>query len=178
MMSKKSSQLLSRKTRLLDQLSHQIKQAPTTDLPSPAINSKFALLESRIKLNTEKENPIAALRDRVKLEGYKSKLAIIKYLEYTIESSKKFQSIESIVKHTQWLLGKSQKLEKKLVLPESVIEGKVFVDLKKNHHQFLKENNTYQDILKFISNNPRKIASTHWFQEFSFVISHFLCESF
>ena len=130
------NQLLSRKTRLLDQLSNQIKQASTTDLPSPTINTKLALLESRIKLNTEKENPIAALRDKAKLEGYKSKLAIIKYLEYTIESSKKFQSIESIVKHTQWLLGKSQKIEKKLVLPESVIEGKVFLDLKKNYHEF------------------------------------------
>ena len=172
------NQLLSRKTRLLDELSNQIKQASTTDLPSPTINTKLALLESRIKLNTEKENPIAALRDKAKLEGYKSKLAIIKYLEYTIESSKKFQSIESIVKHTQWLLSKSQKLEKKLVLPESVIEGKVFLDLKKNHHEFLKENNTYQDILKYVSNNPRKIASTHWFQEFSLLsaisyVNHF-----
>ena len=42
----------------------------------------------------------------------------------------------------------------------------------------MKENNTYQDILKFISNNPRKIASTHWFQEFSLLsaisyVNHF-----
>jgi MscS family membrane protein len=84
-----------------------------------------------------------------------------------MESSKNFQTIDAIVKHSQRLLAKSQKIENKLVLPETESEGKVFHDLKTNYHNFLKENNSYQDILKYISNNPRKIASTHWFQEFS-----------
>ena len=172
------NQLLPGKMRILDQLCKQIKLATTIELPSPVIGTEFILLESRIKLNTEKENALTALRDRVKLEGYKSKLAIIKYLEYSIESSKNFQSIESIVKHSQQLLDTSQRVENKLVLPETVIEGKVYLDLKSNHHEFLKENNTYQDILKYISNNPRKIASTHWFQEFSLLsaisyVNHF-----
>jgi len=159
--------LLSEKAALLDQLSRQLKQAVTTELPSPVIGAELVLLESRIKLNTEKENPLAALRDKVKLEQYKSKQATIKYLEYLIESSKNFQTIDAIVKHSQRLLAKSQKIENKLVLPETESEGKVFHDLKTNYHNFLKENNSYQDILKYISNNPRKIASTHWFQEFS-----------
>ncbi len=159
--------LLLEKAVLLDQLSRQLKQAVITELPSPVIGSELVLLESRVKLNTEKENPLAALRDKVKLEQYKSKQATIKYLEYLMESSKNFQRIDVIVKHSQRLLTKSQKLENKLVLPEIESEGKVFHDLKTNYQHFLKENNTYQDILKYISNNPRKIASTHWFQEFS-----------
>ncbi len=43
----------------------------------------------------------------------------------------------------------------------------VLAAYKENKKEFDRINQTYQDILIFVVNNPREIASTHWFQQFS-----------
>jgi MscS family membrane protein len=171
-------QLLEKRSEVLVKLITQLKLTVVSRLPGTVISKSVAFLESRIKVNTERENQLAAQRDLVKLEGYKTNRAIRVYLEYLIESSNNYQSIESIVDKSQKLLEKSQNVEKNLVLPEDTLEGNVFLDLEKNHQQFLLANNSYQDILTFIISNPRQIASVHWFQEFSLLsaisyVNHF-----
>ena len=65
-------------------------------------------------------------------------------------------------------------MEKKHVFPELDGEGNIYVELKENHMGFLQVIKSYQDILTYVIINPRRIASVHWFQEFSLlaVIAH------
>lgn len=159
--------LLKNKNNILDELLKQLKEETVVQQPIIGTRNDLSLLESRIKLNIEKGSSVAAKRDQVKLEEFKTNLSIKEYLEYLIQSSKNYQSIEAIVDKSQWLLDKSQKIENSLALPKTTDSSDVFQELKKNYQASLKVNNSYQDILKYVVDHPRKIASIHWFQEFS-----------
>ncbi|MCF6202051.1 MAG: mechanosensitive ion channel family protein [Methylococcaceae bacterium] len=170
--------LLERKIDVLDKLLAQLKLEEVDQLPPANLGRNIDLLESRIKLNKERNNLIAAQRDQIKLAEHKVNLAIKKYLEYLIKVSKNYQSIESIVGRSQHLLDKSRKKSKKIVLPEVTSESSVFFELKSNYQRYKQTNESYQDILKYVISNPRKISSVHWFQEFSLLsaisyINHF-----
>lgn len=170
--------LLEKRLVVLTELMMQLKKANVSSFSSFVDNKAMVFLESRIKVNTERANHFAAQRDLVKLEGYKANQAIKNYLEYLIEASKSYQSINVIVKKSQALLDASIKKENELVLPDVEIEGTVFLALKKNHNFFLQVSDSYQDILVHVINNPRQIASVHWFQEFSLIsaisyVNHF-----
>ncbi|MEE9339072.1 MAG: mechanosensitive ion channel family protein [Methylococcaceae bacterium] len=170
--------LLERKIDVLDNLLAQLKLEEEDLLPSVNLGRNIDLLESRIKLNKERNNLIAAQRDQIKLTEHRVNLAIKKYLEYLIKVSKNYQSIESIVGRSQHLLDKSRKKGKKIILPEVTSESSVFFELKSNYQRFKQTNESYQDILKYVISYPRKIASVHWFQEFSLLsaisyINHF-----
>ncbi|MCK5830286.1 MAG: mechanosensitive ion channel family protein [Methylococcales bacterium] len=159
--------LLKSKIGILDDLLKQLKLEVGVQLPNIGNGKDISIIESRVKLNLERGNSLAAQRDQIRLVEYKTNVAIKEYLEYLIKSSKNYQSIEGIVDQSQRLLNKSQGMENNLALPEDTGEGKVFLELKQNYQEFLKVNNSYQDVLKYIIDNPRKIASIHWFQEFS-----------
>jgi len=170
--------LLEKKIDVLDKLLAQLRLEEEDQLPSANLGRNIGLLESRIKLNNERNNLIAAQRDQIKLAEHKVNLAIKNYLEYLIKVSKNYQSIESIVGRSQHLLDKSRKKAKKIVLPEVTSESSVFFELKSNYQRFKQTNESYQDILKYVISYPRKIASVHWFQEFSLLsaisyINHF-----
>ncbi len=161
------NQLLEKRIKVLDNLMVQLRAAKKINLPEVYVNRDLGVLESRIEVNTEKGNRLAALRDQVKLETYKTKQAIRDYLQFLIKASKKYQTIEEIVSHSQTLLDELVENKKKIVLPKDALESQVFVDLKKNYQQFLLESNSYQDILMHVISYPRQISSVHWFQEFS-----------
>ena len=172
------NELLDKRLAVLDELMRQLRKANVSSLSSFVDNKGMVFLESRIKVNTERANHLAAQRDLVKLEGYKANQAIKNYLEYLIEASKSYQSIDAIVSKSQQLFDTSIKKEFELNLPEVEIEGAVFLALKKNYQLFLHANDSYQDILLYVINNPRQIASVHWFQEFSLIsaisyVNHF-----
>lgn len=159
--------LLEQKVGALNRLMANLKLAVTKRLPAIVFNKDLTYLESRVKVNAEKGNHQAALRDQIKIETYAVNQAIRTYLASLIDASKKYQSIESVISFSQDLLGKSVIAEKKLILPETDNEGRIYQELKKNHQTYLQVSNSYQDILMYVINNPRKIVSTHWFQEFS-----------
>ena len=170
--------LLERKIDVLDKLLAQLRLEEEDQLPSANLGRNIDFLESRVKLNKERNNLIAAQRDQIKLAEHRVTLAIKNYLEYLIKVSKNYQSIESIVGRSQHLLDKSRKTGKKIVLPEVSSESSVFFELKGNYQRFKQTNESYQDILKYVISYPRKIASVHWFQEFSLLsaisyINHF-----
>ncbi|MCK4840456.1 MAG: mechanosensitive ion channel family protein [Methylococcales bacterium] len=172
------NEMLKNKIDTLDRLIEQLRVAKSSHLLSVVSKNKLAFLESRIKANTERGNDLAAQRDQIKLEGYRVKQSIRFYLEYLIQASKNYQTIEAIVKKSQTLLDESLSQEKQLVLPEGVLESNVFLELKNNHQDFLLDNDSFQDMLEYIISNPRKIASVHWFQEFSLLsaisyVNHF-----
>jgi len=172
------NQLLEEKTIILDVLMAKLRIEPSSQLPAYEVQNELAYLESRISVNTERGNLLAALRDQTKLKAYLANQEIRQFLRYLIESSNSYQTIESIVGRAQTELEANLKKETKLLLPEAAVKGLVFQALQKNHHLFLQATNSYRDILHYVINNPRQIASVHWFQEFSLLsaisyINHF-----
>ena len=171
-------QLLEEKVTVLDGLMEQLKRASVSSLPTTNLSKKIEFLESRIEVNKKRGNNLAAQRDQIKLQKYKTDQAIWTYLRFLIESSKNYQSIQYIESESRKLLKASMANEDKYELPEIKGEGKIYEELKKNYQEFLQVSNSYQDILTYVSINPRKIASVHWFQEFSLLsaisyVNHF-----
>jgi MscS family membrane protein len=170
--------LLKNKLDRLDNLLGQLKQEKGAQLPSIIEHKDTELLTSRIKLNTKKGLLTAAQRDQIELAEYKVNLAIQSYLNYLIKSSINYRGIDKIIEHSQRLIDKNLTLSKSIATPASSGEGRIFLKLQHNYQQFLQTNQSYQDILKYVINNPRKIASIHWFQEFSLLsgisyVNHF-----
>ncbi len=159
--------LLGKRLGILDSLMMQLRLTSASNLPPFVVNKDLMFLESRIKVNTKRANHLATQRDLIRLEGYKANQAIKVYLEYLIDWSRTYKSIEAIIKKSQQLLDESVKKESELSVPELDAESSVFLALKKNYQMFLRDNDSYQDILLYVINHPRKIASIHWFQEFS-----------
>jgi len=170
--------LLKQKTGTLELLMQQLKAAKNLHLVSAKVTEQLSFLESRIGVNTERGNDLAVIRDKNKLRTYKTNRLIKEYLEYLIESSKSYQAIDVIVQRSQKELEANLKQEAKLVLPKVDVEGSLYLEVKKNHKLYLKTSNSYRDILTHVINNPRAIASIHWFQEFSLLsaisyVNHF-----
>ncbi len=170
--------LLGTKVFALEKLIQQLKLETDTRLKSLSNQDDLAFLESRIDINTERGNDLAAQRDTIKLKTQNINQSIRHYLEYLIESSNNYQTIESIVEQSQKELDDNSKIQTKLVLPDIDVKGSVYADVQKNHQLFLQTSNSYRDILNYVINNPRQIASIHWFQEFSLLsaisyVNHF-----
>jgi len=169
--------LLKQKAEVLDLLMLQLRAKKSTDLSLNKLNSDPDFLEARIRINSERGNELAALRDITKLKIYKSNQAIRKYLEYLIEASTSYKDIEAIVEKSRQELKLILKQEE-LLLPEGEVEGSLFLEVKENHRLFLETSHSYRDILNYVISNPRAIASIHWFQEFSLLsaisyVNHF-----
>jgi len=168
--------LLKEKADVLELLMLQLKTEKGLRLVPAKINEKQSFLESRIRINTERGHELAVFRDEYKLKIYTINNSIRTYLEYLIESSKNYQTIDIIVETSQKKLDANLKQEISLALPE--VEGSLSLEVKKNHQLFLKTSQSYRDILSYVISNPREIASTHWFQEFSLLsaisyVNHF-----
>jgi len=169
--------LLKQKAEVLDLLMLQLRAKKSTDLSLNKLNSDPDFLEARIRINSERGNELAALRDITKLKIYKSNQAISKYLEYLVEASTSYKDIEEIVEKSRQELKLILKQEE-LLLPEGEVEGSLFLEVKENHRLFLETSHSYRDILNYVISNPRAIASIHWFQEFSLLsaisyVNHF-----
>ena len=170
--------LLEKRAELLDNLMKELRSAAGSKFIPVVFNKDIIFLESRIQVNTERGNKLAAQRDQVKLEIHKTDHAIKSYLYFLYQASKDYRSIEFIRNKSLKLLEESQDLDKKHVFPKLDGEGSVYVELKKNHMGFLQAIKSYQDILSYVIVNPRRIASVHWFQEFSLLsaithVNHF-----
>jgi MscS family membrane protein len=159
--------LLEKRAEVLDYLMRDLKSAVGLKFIPASVNKEIRLLESRIQVNTERGNELAAQRDQTKLEIHKTDQAIKSYLNFLYEASKDYRRIEFIKNKSQKFLEESQSFEKKFILPDLDEVGSVVVELKKNHMDLLQAINTYQDVLSHVIVNPRRIASVHWFQEFS-----------
>jgi len=171
-------ELLTQKTEVLKLLMQQLKAKKNMGLSPNKFNGDPDFLEARIRVNSERGNKLAALRDITKLKVYKSNQAIRKYLEYLVEASTRYINIEKIVEKSRQELKLIVKQEEELVLPEVEVEGSLFLEVEENHRLFLETNHSYRDILNYVIDHPRQIASIHWFQEFSLLsaisyVNHF-----
>ena len=174
----KINALIERRVGALDTLMEQLKLTLISKITPSDRELKMDFLESRIQINQKKGNNLAVKRDQIKVEQYRTNLAIRNYLKFLIESSKNYKSIDFISIESRELLDESIKIENQLNLPDIKDESRVSIDLKNNYQEFLKSINSYQDVLMYVIINPRKIASIHWFQEFSLLsaisyINHF-----
>ena len=161
------NQLLQEQISQLDQLMTILKRTSVRKLPKIGNERQLSFFQSRITVNQERGNEMAVLRDQLSVEHWNASQAINRYIEYLIEASNRYKGIQTIVVDSQAAFNKSQRVADLLQLPESKEENQITVDVRKNHQQFTRVNTTYQDILKYVINNPRKIASIHWFQQFS-----------
>ncbi|WP_051906543.1 mechanosensitive ion channel domain-containing protein [Methylomarinum vadi] len=172
------SALLEQQADQLERLLRQLRTTTLARLPSAIDVKRQNLLESRMAINQERGNKIAVLRDMAELETAKTRQAVRSYLEFLIQASANYVGIDEIVAASQRLLEKSRQRAETLKLPAVPVEGQIFAAFEHNQQQFTLVNTTFQDILKYVVNNPRQIASTHWFQEFSLLsiisyINHF-----
>lgn len=171
--------VLEKRDETLKQILQVVKKVKTFHLPVvSASKQELTFLASRVRVNTERGNELAAQRDLTKLEGYKAGHKIRKYLVRLRRSSKSYETIDEIVAYSQKLLDQNLAIEKKLLLADELPENRISQQLKENYQQFLIVSNSYQDILTYVISNPREIASVHWFQEFSLLsaismINHF-----
>ncbi len=159
--------LLEQQAVQLERLLRRLRTTSVVRLPATVSDKKQSLLESRMAINRERGNQLALLRDRAELETGKTRQAIRAYLEYLIQASANYSGVGEIIDTSQQRLERSQRLAENLKMPTTPGEGPIVAALKENHLQFTLVNTTFQDILKYVINNPRQIASSHWFQEFS-----------
>lgn len=170
--------LLEQQVELLEGLMRQLRAASIVRFPDVMTDKQLNFLESRMAINRERGNTYAVLRDKAELETAKTRESIYGYLAYLIQASNNYVAIEDIVNNSQQKLDASRQMAAKLRSPDPGVEGSVFAAYQNNYIQFESVNATFQDILKYVINNPRQIASTHWFQEFSLLsvisyVNHF-----
>lgn len=175
---KSINKLIETKNITLELLMKKLREASGFKMLSLDDKNKLTFLSSRIEINVERGNHLAGLRDKILLKTHRTNQEIKRYLEYLIESSNNYQTIDSIIALSQKKLDANLKMSTKLVLPDVEVKGAVYHDAQRNHQQFLQASNSYRDILNHVINHPREIASVHWFQEFSLLsaisyVNHF-----
>lgn len=171
-------QMLEKENQLLAELMALLKVTTVERLPVAVTSKKLNFLKSRIAANKERNNQLAVKRDQIGLAVYQIRQATRDFIQYLIKASNSYESIDQIVSETHKALTKSQKLSDNIELPEDVLESVVYTELKQNYHQFQQVNGVFQSLVLYVQNNPRSIATTHWFQEFSLMaaisfVNHF-----
>ncbi len=171
-------QVLEKENQLLAELMALLKSTTIERLPVAVTSKKLNFLKSRIAANKERNNQLAMLRDQVDLAAYQTRQATRDFIQYLIKASNSYESIDQIVSETHKALARSQNLSNEIELPEETIESVIYTELKNNYQQFQQANGVYQSLVLYVQNNPRSIAKTHWFQEFSLMaaisfVNHF-----
>ena len=153
----------------------------TTDIDKlpPAVNRReIEFLNSRIAINEERGNEIAVQRDQVKLAYYKVIQGINDYIAFLIQSSNNFEGIDRIVGKSVETRSAFEQISNDLSMPEGDLTGTVAQSLENNYLQLKAAEDTFQDLLTFVINNPGLIASTHWFQKFTLISAISFVNSF
>ncbi len=166
---KQLSQILEQKNETLIHLGNLLRQHPVRKLPIAISAKRHALLKSRIKINQERGNDLAVLRDRAELETGNTRQKIRQYLIYLSQVSNKNIAIEKVISYSQKLLENTRELAKELQLSDDLAlqQSPVLDDVKNKLAQFEAVNNTFQDILGFVVSNPRQFVTTQWYQDLS-----------
>lgn len=172
------NQMLEKENQLLTDLMALLKASTLERLPVAVSAQKLNFLRSRVAANTERHNDLAVQRDQIALATYQTQQALRNFIQYLIKASNRYEGIDEIVAETHKALTQSQNLAEQVQLPEEVLESTVFNELKTNYHNFQLANASYQRVVLYVQNNPRSIATTHWFQEFSLLavismVNHF-----
>lgn len=161
--------LLIEKNFQIESLLKLIKQTRSQNLPKPTDDKRNTFLRSRIKINQEKQNTTAVLRDQIELAVLNTRQSITDYLHYLNKAHQNYDDTESIVKTSEKHLQQSRAQTEKISLPDKLPEGRLLDELLHNHHLFSLVNTSYQDILLHVIQYPHQLASRHWFQQFTLV---------
>jgi len=166
---KQLSQILEQKNEALTQLGNLLRQYPVRKLPIAISAKRHALLKSRIKINQERGNNLAVLRDRAELEAGNTRQKIRQYLIYLSQASNENIAIDKVISYSQKLLEKTRELAKELQLSDDLTlqQSPILDDVKNKLARFEAVNNTFQDILGFVISNPRQFVTTQWYQDLS-----------
>ncbi len=159
--------LLEKKSNILNQLVTLLGKTSLDELPIYEDTDQIQFLNSRIAINDSRGNDLAVQRDKAKLAYFRIKREILEYLQYLIEASRSYTSVDEIVDKSVARLNAVRKEMQQYKLPKGGDSSKVYAELKKNIFDLKLVFDTYQDILSFVIANPGKITTTHWFQKIS-----------
>ena len=167
--------LLEQQHTILGKLMLRLRQTELVKLPRIEDLWQRNKLEAKIKINEEQGNKLAVRRDRVLLAYYKIQQDMRDYLQYLIKVSNDYAIVDNIINASLQKRNETSQYMQQFDEPVIEQEGAVYAQLKKNYQQLKNVYDAYYDLLTFVINNPKKIAKTHWFQQFSLlsVISFF-----
>jgi MscS family membrane protein len=163
--------MLGKKNKVLEKLIAFLGEATVDELSVSEQINRQNFLNSRIVANEERDNDLAVQRDKVKLAYYKISQNTSDYLQYLINASRDYSSVDEIVKESVIRFNATKNEIKQYKVPEYDSSSRVFLALKKNNEELNLAHKTYRDILSFVISNPGKIATTHWSQNFSLLSS-------
>ncbi len=161
--------LLVEKAFQIENLLSQLRLVKQQALPELVDKQRDQFLQSRIKINQEKKNDKAVLRDKAELAVENTRRQIGEYLQFLHESSKNYVAEQEIIAKSESLLQKSRQQGEDLRVPENIVQGRLYEEFKHNHQVFSQVNATYQDILLHVIQHPQHISSRHWFQEITLI---------
>jgi MscS family membrane protein len=169
------NQLLVKENKVLASLMQLLRATSIEQLPHVVHGKQLDFLNSRIAINKERGNEIAVQRDQVKLAYYRANQSLREYVNYLIQASKDYIPIDVIILESERALQQSKNQAKEITLPKVLTGSSVYKELEKNYMDFMNVNNAYQDVIDYVISNPREIAKSHWFQQFTLLsaISYF-----
>lgn len=170
--------LLDDENQELSRLMALLKTTNVDKLPSPVNRKEMEFLTSRIEINQARGNKLAVQRDQFKLAYFKVIQGINDYIEFLIQSSRNFEGIDEIISKSVETRTAFEQISKEVSLPEDDLTSSVGQALEKNYLEFKIAEDTFNDILTFVINNPGMIASTHWFQKFTLLSAISFVNSF
>ncbi|NOQ34873.1 MAG: mechanosensitive ion channel [Methylococcaceae bacterium] len=170
--------LLNQQNQLLNKLMLELKKTSVEKLPVAIDKTRLNFLETRINVNKEKGHKLAVTRDELKRAYYHTQQSTHDLISYLIKAAHNYESADKVITFTDNALAKNLKLLETMNLPAEEKESRIYKDLQKNHAEFELVNDTYRDILRYVSNNPTKISEAHWIQKFSLMsmityVNHF-----
>jgi len=159
--------LLKQQNQALAQLMGSIRASSIENFPEVVDKKRLNFLENRITVNKERGHLLAIQRDAAKIGYYQTQQALYDFILYLITAVHDYKKAEEVVIAADLALKNSKELAQNLSLPKEHSESPIYTALEKNHADFNLVNDSYQDLLLYVSNNPRQIIIKHWLQSVS-----------
>lgn len=157
-----ANELLNKKNVILSDLFTFLKNASIDKINFPKNTDSIDFLNSKIKMNIERNNLVATQRDQYKIKKIEAELKLKEFVEGLLSAKNNYLSMADILEFAL----KSNNLEFKETLTETGT-GKVYIELKNNYNELQETVKVYHDIVDFIINNPGEMAQSRWIDHFS-----------
>ncbi len=157
--------LLDKKTTQLTDLMLLLRSTQIDTLPVPVSSERINFIKSRIAINQERGNKLAVLRDQVQDQYYITLIDTRQFILDLINAAKNYQSTSDVEDLANKALADYKKKQSIFNIPNYENNAStIYQTLQQNYTQLLIANTTYLDLMNFVINHPKLIASTHWFQ--------------
>ncbi|MGR9072988.1 MAG: mechanosensitive ion channel family protein [Gammaproteobacteria bacterium] len=164
------SDLLMEQDRRVNDLLGLLREADEIVLPAAADRQQLNFLVSRMAINEKRGNRLAVERDKAKLAYFNTVKDVKHYLEFLIEASRRYKTVDEVVDYSVNLLNRVKQEADKMASPAGgETESPIFREWEANFQDYRFSGETFQDILSFVVNNPSRIVEVPWFKKFSLI---------